>query len=213
MEEIENPVTDLRLVGDHLALDFANTVGWRFRERPHESLSTYRALVLWSEHAGIVTNKQTLRLLAEADHHPTSASAVLEKAIALREAIFEIFHAVARDEKPESAHLRTLNRALSDTLSRLQIAESAGGFEWKWRDKNRSLERILWPVIRSAAELLTSPQLHRVGVCAGEGCGWLFLDTSKNQSRRWCAMEDCGNRAKARRHYRHRRIRDQQAKA
>jgi predicted RNA-binding Zn ribbon-like protein len=61
---------------------------------------------------------------------------------------------------------------------------------------------MLWPVVRDAADLLTSKELNRVGRCADERCGWLFVDTSRNRSRRWCSMESCGNRAKARRHYR-----------
>ena len=61
---------------------------------------------------------------------------------------------------------------------------------------------MLWPVVQSAVDLMTSPELDRVGQCADDrGCGWLFVDTTKNRSRRWCDMRDCGNRAKARRHY------------
>jgi predicted RNA-binding Zn ribbon-like protein len=59
----------------------------------------------------------------------------------------------------------------------------------------------LWPIVLAAAELLTSAGRARVRECAAHGCGWLFLDTSRSQRRRWCTMASCGNRAKARRFY------------
>ena len=73
---------------------------------------------------------------------------------------------------------------------------------WTYTFEERKLDQMLWPIIRSAAELLTSDKLDRVCECPGENCGWLFIDMSRNRSRRWCDMKDCGNRAKARRHYR-----------
>jgi predicted RNA-binding Zn ribbon-like protein len=41
----------------------------------------------------------------------------------------------------------------------------------------------------------------RIGICEGGLCGWLFLDESRGKRRRWCDMNDCGGRAKARRYY------------
>jgi predicted RNA-binding Zn ribbon-like protein len=61
------------------------------------------------------------------------------------------------------------------------------------------LELPLWILARSAADLLTSEQHAYVRQCASEECTWLFIDRSKNHSRRWCDMGDCGNREKARR--------------
>ncbi|HSH12932.1 MAG TPA: CGNR zinc finger domain-containing protein, partial [Desulfurivibrionaceae bacterium] len=87
------------------------------------------------------------------------------------------------------------------TLAQARLVPGEDHFEWGWSDAG-GLRRLLWPIVRSAAELLTSEKLERVGQCAGDSCGWLFLDTSRNRSRRWCEMEHCGNRAKARRHYR-----------
>lgn len=78
---------------------------------------------------------------------------------------------------------------------------SVSSFVWGWDDAAPALDRPLWPVARSLAELLTSDELPRVRECAADNCAWLFIDTSKNRSRRWCDMAVCGNRAKARRHY------------
>ncbi|MBN1859137.1 CGNR zinc finger domain-containing protein [Candidatus Bipolaricaulota bacterium] len=74
-------------------------------------------------------------------------------------------------------------------------------FQWGWSDAEDQLEWPVWILARSAADLLTSDERDRVRRCAGPDCGWLFVDISRNHSRRWCDMADCGNRAKARRSY------------
>jgi predicted RNA-binding Zn ribbon-like protein len=114
--------------------------------------------------------------------------------------------AIASEPQDEDA-LLTLNRELSVALSRLRVAPAAGdAYVWAWDQGEEDdgggppLERPLWPVARSAAELLTSAKLGRVKVCGGEGCGWLFLDESRNGSRRWCESRDCGNRERVRKH-------------
>jgi predicted RNA-binding Zn ribbon-like protein len=97
--------------------------------------------------------------------------------------------------------LATFNSALSAALAQSQVIKTAEGFAWDWNAAEDALDRMLWPVMQDAADLLTSSALDRVGQCADDQCGWLFLDTSRNRSRKWCSMKDCGNRAKARRHY------------
>jgi predicted RNA-binding Zn ribbon-like protein len=161
---------------------------------------SYADLVVWGQYADVVTEQE------EAARRPIVASAVVERAIALREAIYRVFSAVAGGRTPKTDDIATLSSFLSEAMSRLQLALTADGFTWSWTGDGDSLEQMLWPVAQSAARLLTSGELNRVGMCAGDGCGWLFFDASKNRSRRWCAMEDCGNRAKARRHYRRSRI-------
>ena len=86
-------------------------------------------------------------------------------------------------------------------MNRSQIVSTADGFAWAWSDEQAALDPMLWRIARSAADLLTSGELGRVRECADEVCGWVFLDMSKNQSRRWCDMKECGNQAKSRRHY------------
>jgi predicted RNA-binding Zn ribbon-like protein len=137
-----------------------------------------------------------------AEVHPAQASAVLDQAIALRETIYRIFSAVATGRSPEAADLAALNAAISQAMAHLRIIETPAGFVWGWDGGDDALDQMLWPVVRSAADLLTSKELERVGECAEhQRCGWLFLDVSRNHSRRWCSMELCGNRAKVRRHY------------
>lgn len=209
MVDDERHAGNIKLIGGYLCLDFVNTVDWRAQEHPHEWLTSYADLVTWSQHVGIMTEFTAHHLRQRAARHPAIASATLERAITLRETIFRIFSAVADGHSPEATDVATLNDALSETLSRLRLTMTADGFGWQWAGSGDSLEQMLWPVTRSAAELLTTGELSRVRMCGGEDCGWLFFDTSRNQSRRWCSMEDCGNRAKARRyHQRHRALRE-----
>jgi predicted RNA-binding Zn ribbon-like protein len=116
----------------------------------------------------------------------------------LREAIFQVFVARARGALPPAGALRTLNKEQPTALARLRLVADGGGYRTEWEDED-ALDRMLWPVVRSAAELLTSDDLDRVRECAADNCAWLFLDRSKNRSRRWCDMAVCGNRSKVRR--------------
>jgi predicted RNA-binding Zn ribbon-like protein len=126
---------------------------------------------------------------------------VRQRAIALREAIYHIFSDTADGEEPNPHDVQTLNRELATAWDHLRLAPTGGGFAWEWVAEGNELDRVLWLVARSAAELLTSGPLDRVRECANDPCGWLFVDLSRNRSRRWCDMQDCGNKVKARRHY------------
>jgi predicted RNA-binding Zn ribbon-like protein len=189
------------LSGGTECLDFSNTMGAHASDAPNEHLHSYEDLVSWGRQAKIVTERQAQRLLREAARHPAQATAVLTQAVLLRETIYRIFSAIAATRLPHRDDLDALNAALPEALTRLRVSRSAKGFVWSWAIEEEALDWILWPVVRSAAELLTSDELGRLRECANETCGWLFLDRSKNQSRRWCDMKSCGNLAKARRYY------------
>jgi predicted RNA-binding Zn ribbon-like protein len=189
------------LTGGLLCLDFANTVDDRTEVHPQELLNSYNDLVSWSEQAHVLTEQEAQRLLEKAARRPSEASRVLKRAVAIREAIFRIFKAVAEDASPEDEDLVSLSNAVADAQNHAQIVLKANGFIWNWAGNAGDLDRMLWPVVRSAADFLTSDELDTVRVCASDSCNWLFLDTSKNHSRRWCNMKSCGNREKARRFY------------
>jgi predicted RNA-binding Zn ribbon-like protein len=197
---------NLVLLGGELCLDFANTVEPRGVDQPQEFLPTYSDLVAWSCHVAVFTDEEAERLLRQAAAHQTEAEAVHRRAIALRETLYRVFLSIIEARPTEARDLELLNAALSSALSRLRIVSLEEGFAWDWRDGDRDLDRMLWPIVRSAAELLTTGPLHRLKQCAG--CGWLFLDGSRNRTRRWCEMRVCGNRAKARRHYERQRKRE-----
>jgi predicted RNA-binding Zn ribbon-like protein len=201
MLENEIQAVTFDLSAGQLSLDFANTLDDRASASPQEYLNSYNDLLAWSRQAQTVTDADERRLREQAEKHPVKASGVLQRAIVLREALFRIFSAAAQGASPEDEDLNILNSALSEAMCHIRIVPQTGGFQWDWMAGPENLDRVLWPVIRSAADLLTSEELSDTRVCASENCDWLFLDTSKNHSRRWCNMKTCGNRAKAKRHY------------
>jgi predicted RNA-binding Zn ribbon-like protein len=208
MAGIATHAGDLRLVGGRLCLDFANTADRGAGDRSREYLVSYADLVAWSRHAGILTEREARRLLQEGDRHPGDASSAHRRAVALREVLYRIFSGIAAERPPEASDLALLNGALGEASCKGRLVRTTDGFAWEWAGGEGPLDRMLVPVAWSAADLLISDLLPRVKTCPGEGCGWLFVDVSHNRSRRWCTMETCGNRAKARQHYRkHRAMR------
>jgi predicted RNA-binding Zn ribbon-like protein len=192
------------LLGGVLCLDFVNTVDPRFAEDRREYLVDYADLLAWGRHVGTVPEEDVAGLSAAAAERPAEAAAVHGEAVALREGLHALLTAVLEDEPYPAGELALLNRWLDGTLGlrRLQ-PDGPGPLRWGWAAALPRLDRPLWPVVLSAAELLSSDRLQRVHRCPGEDgrCGWLFLDASKAGRRQWCSMQGCGNRAKARRHY------------
>lgn len=188
-----------------LCLDFTNTVRGRPLSDRTELINRFGDLVSWARQATIITPGEAAFLNEEADRRPRPAGEALSHALAVREAIHNLFSARAAGLPASTGDLRTLNRAIGRGMSHAGLVVAGAGFEWAWPDAKLDLDRIIWWVSRSAAELLTSPDLPLVRECAGYDCGWLFMDTTKNRSRRWCDMATCGNRAKGRRHYERRR--------
>ncbi len=187
--------------GNGLCLDFANTLEDRASDAPRELLTTYDDLIEWAKQAQIVTGEQARELLAEAESHKGKAEKVLLRARDWREALYRIFFTLANCEEPQGTDLHLLNAALAEAMVHARIMAAGHGFTWRWDMGPSVLDWPLWPVIRSAADILTSEEVHAVRACAADDCNWLFLDTSKNRSRRWCNMKTCGNRAKARKHH------------
>ena len=195
------------LTAGSTALDFANTLEWRRGEQLCEKIDSYADLVDWSASVGIISNSEQRRLLTVATQNRSRAAAAKENALALREILYRIFSAYAQDREAAPGDLRALNDVLADAMARTQIDWTGEGFSWGWRNEGISLVRVIWAIARAAGELLTSPEIKRVGECADErGCAYLFIDQSRNHSRRWCSMDSCGNRAKAKRHYQRQRL-------
>lgn len=201
---------NIELVGGHLSLDFANTLSTRLESSQAEYLTGYRDLVDWSRHAGILSVEESRRLKGLAARRPAEALAVFDRAIEVREVLFRIFSALAQGKAPRDDDVHGLNGALRDAMGRLQVRRLKDRFDWQWADDPDALDGMLWPVVRAGAELLTGPERNKVRQCANHPfCQWLFLDKSKNQSRRWCSMDLCGSRDKVKRYY-HRKKRDRE---
>lgn len=189
------------LTGGRLALDFANTVDNRPSARRRDLLASYADLVAWGRQAAVLGTGEVRRLLETAARRPREARAALREAVALREAFYGICTALAAGAEPKRGDLSRLDAAARSALGWARLERTRGGFGWGWMAGSARLDRVLWPVARDAAEFLTSGEVPRLRECAAHDCGWLFLDASRNQSRVWCNMRVCGNRAKARRHY------------
>lgn len=196
----ETNAANIRLIGERLCLDFVNTVDARLREDAPSYINSYADLLTWSEHAGIISDKEVVHLLQEAGAHPAEATATFEQAIELREAMYQVFYAAVGGTAAQATDLESINMALAAAMAQARLIATADGFIWDWPEHQNALDQMLWPIVRDAAELLTSGELALVRECQSEsGCGWLFVDTSKNHRRRWCSMEECGNKAKVRR--------------
>ena len=192
---------ELALHGGRLPLDFVNSVGAWQPQRERDYLTSYDDLLAWSLHAGVLRQGEVKALRQAATHDPEAAQAVYTKAIALRETLHTLFAAIAHGEQPPPQDTAALNAALQTALPNRAVVPAGNRARWVWLKPPDALDCMLWPIVYDAAELLTAPELERVRECPADDCGWLFLDMSKNRSRRWCSMETCGNQAKVRRHY------------
>ncbi len=191
----------IKLIGGALCIDFVNTVDGYGCEDPGEYFNNYQDLIDWSRHVGTITAGEAKTLSRSAAAHPTDAKSVHSSAIKLRQAIYRIFTMTLQDSSRAQNDLAVFNNYLTAAMKRSRIVKSEKGFHWDMAGNKSELDWILNPVVRSAADLLISEELGRIKKCADPTCGWLFLDISRNRSRRWCDMRDCGNRAKASRFY------------
>lgn len=186
--------------GEH-CLDFANTSASRKAPGTQvERLLSYADLLAFGVQAGLLTPSQSRELSRQAYTQPSRANAALRKAYAIRDALYRVFSAIATHRTPPYKDLEMLNAEFATAIECSRIVRDDGRFIRVWADTDE-LELPLWPIAASANGLLTSGTLGQLRECPAESCSWLFVDQSRNQSRRWCDMKTCGNRAKARRHY------------
>jgi len=191
-------IEELHLVGGNTALDFANTVGSHSSDHPHDHVNSYDDLLTWCARAGVLPAEQERALRRRAGSDPTGAARTLQKAGRLRESIYRLFMAVASGEPAPRAELEGFNAFVEESFTHARVTYTGGTFGLGFDPAGR-LDGMLAVIAWSAIELLRSPELGRVKTCGNGTCGWLFLDRSKNRSRRWCEMSDCGNDEKARR--------------
>jgi predicted RNA-binding Zn ribbon-like protein len=182
-------------------LDLANTVSWRRSRQPIERLNGYGDLVAWARQGGVLTAAEARTLAQEARRQPRAAARMLARTRALREAIYRVFSGLAAGTPPDGEDLTQLDRELHHALRHLHLTRTRSGATLAWSRDARELARPLWIAARSAVEVLTSDKVRRLKTCPSSNCGWVFVDTTKNGTRRWCDMRVCGSRAKARSYY------------
>jgi predicted RNA-binding Zn ribbon-like protein len=184
--------TAFELIAAHPALDLVNTLDWRFRQQgPEDLLTSYDDLLRFTQESGMLKPAQIPQ------YRQADGARVLKRCIELREAIAEILYAGLDGGGPAAASLRTLERSIKAARLQQRLRRKEGQLEWHWRENDAGLP--LWALSMSASDLMLSDEIHKVRACDNPECRWLFLDTSKNHTRRWCDMKVCGNRMKARR--------------
>jgi predicted RNA-binding Zn ribbon-like protein len=187
-----------QLIAGNPALDLVNTLDWRFREDgPEELLASYDDLLSFIAQSELVTPKQIRQIVRNAEERDAADALVCCRQ--LREASAEVLYASLNGRAPSSSALRTLDQFFKDARSRQHLAWSEPRLHWEWPAGDVTPDLPLWILSLSVARLLVSDEMKRLRQCESSDCHWLFLDTSKNHTRRWCDMKLCGNRMKARR--------------
>jgi predicted RNA-binding Zn ribbon-like protein len=189
-------------IAGSLCLDFANTIHNSRAEDKGEELHAVSDLLHWAKEAELLSSADHDRLAAHYNHNPREAAAALAKGTAYRDLLLSIFTSIANGRSVPSQRLSELNSVLAQAPGLLRVRKNQARIETEWTSAADGLQQVLFAVLTSAAELLASHRLSRIRECASADCTWLFVDESRNRSRRWCDMSACGNRMKARRHYR-----------
>lgn len=192
-----------QIVAGELCLDFINTLDNRpVPRRRQELVPNYFDLLEWALQTGAFSRAQYADLRRVAESHPREAAATRQRAIELRECLYRIVSAAVGRRRPSEEDLRIFSGFLAEALTHQELRPTGRGFRLALPQKSPELDSILWPIARSASDLLTGEDLKYVRECGAGTCRWLFVDRSKNHSRRWCDMKTCGNRIKARKFYR-----------
>lgn len=187
-----------QLIAGNPALDLVNTLGDRFTANPIELLPTYAELLRFTVQLGLISPEQARRLGRTTDE--TDAHRILSAAVELREALSSVVYAWVDGNKPDAAQVDILGEFFQSAASHRKLCTGQPILQWSWSDAEQIPEIPVWKLAQAAADLLLSPQAALIKDCGAPTCRWLFLDASKNHTRRWCDMKVCGNRVKARRH-------------
>lgn len=191
-------IASIRINGGRLCLDFVNTAAWESGEVFLEFLRCYQDLLVWGGRKGLIGDAEIDRLARAAGSATRDAEEVLRSAITLRAAL-RVLLEPCRSREQVHASLTVLNDALGRHAGEVRLEATADGARPSGGSGLASW--LIGPVAISASELLLSTERARVKACGGDGCHWLFLDASRGGTRRWCSMQSCGNRAKAKAHY------------
>lgn len=192
----------MEMIGGDLALDFANTAGWHARDHPVEHLDRYEDFLAWARRSGVISPVEERTLERRGKRSPRERTRALGDVRVLREVIYRVFAAVAAGAPPRTKDLAALRVRAAAALSSGAATWGGGGgatgvrIDWS---RSAGLDWPAHPIALAALALLSSPALPRVRQCGNHPCGWLFLDTTRNHSRRWCTSAECGNASRVRR--------------
>ena len=204
--ETPRPIEEIRLLGGNLALDLVNTRDTGPDGKPgFDRLIDYHHLLAWAQRVGVLSVEEAEAMARRSAQGPEAAAA-LDRIRALRSDLYEVFEAIAQGRNPSQSSLNRLSQLHGEATARGLLVPRDDAFDWDWSN-NEDLERVSWPVVHAAVQLLTSGDLERIKRCGR--CSWLFLDATKNRSRRWCSMEGCGTHEKTERFVARRRAQRQ----
>lgn len=195
----ESRAGSLPLVGGALALDFCNTASGRGTDGAQNHIVSAEHLLSWAQHSGLIDTIAAARSQRLCDADSAFGLRLLARALALRDAIYRLDAALAQGRAPDQDDIDIVAGTHAACLAKGRLAIRDGVFGWTWRLEDAPAEVILGPIAASAMSIVTEADRARLKQCPGRHCGWLFLDTTKNNRRVWCEMEICGNRAKQRR--------------
>jgi predicted RNA-binding Zn ribbon-like protein len=198
-ELLPSRAASLPLVADDLALDFANTESGRGFPSHQNHFREAANVVDWLRHAKALPAEEADWLKKRVSERADLAADLLAQAVELRVAIQSIGAALGRRLKPPEAALASLSALHGRFVAKAELAPGVPACRWRWSVRAAPVEAALGPIALAAVKLFTEGDFHRIRECGGHACGWLFYDSSKNNRRRWCEMEVCGNRAKQRR--------------
>lgn len=185
-------------IGGDISTDFTNTKSGRADGSGHEHVQTYADVVEFVRLAGLLKPAEAKRLIAQAERHPEKATQIHRRAVALREATWRAYERLIQEKEPAADDLAVLSNEASDALGHARFMKSSAGFSWEWPDTD-DLARPLWPIARAVADVLIHEENRSLlRECSDDTCAWLFIDRTKNHSRRWCDVNTCGSRNRVR---------------
>jgi predicted RNA-binding Zn ribbon-like protein len=188
-----------KYVGGDPAIDLVNTIDWTSRGPESERLSDYERIARWAEGADVIPPRLGASLRRRAQAQPREAEAAHRAVLRARQVLQRLFSEIAKGETSSGA-VEDFNRLLGPAVDHLRVVGSGKSrLQLGWDDQDRPLTSLLWPVLWSAAKLVTSDEASRIRICGSRDCGWMFVDRSRNGLRRWCQMEVCGTMEKTRR--------------
>jgi predicted RNA-binding Zn ribbon-like protein len=186
------------LIAGHPALDLVNTLDWRYRETgPEELIASYDDLLRFTAQCGLISSAEARRLLRNITGN--KGAHMIAETRALRESAASVFYAVVDENDPPTDAIRELESRFKEAEAHRCLRWSQSRLQWEFPATAPASELPLWILSLKTAQLLTSANIGMIRACGNPECRWLFLDTSKNHTRRWCEMKICGNRMKARR--------------
>ena len=185
-------------IGGDISADFTNTKSGRIDGAGHEHLQTYADVVEFTRQAGLLKPAEARRLIADAQRHPERATQIHRRAIALREATFRAFERIIQGKDPARDDVELISAEAADALGHLEMVKTSEGLALDWPSSD-DVARPLWPIARAVSAVLTSPDDRSLlRECSDNTCAWLFIDRTKNHSRRWCDVNTCGSRNRVR---------------